>query len=120
YKVKIMIIKKNLRHVFNFLYYIILMQLILGLTSVLPNMHICNRVRGFLVKPFFKKCGKNFQLAKGAIINMPRNIEIGDNVYIAHNVWINGTGNLYIGHDVIVSPNVVIATTKHRYINEKI
>lgn len=95
------------------------MQSILGITAILPNMKISNRIRGFLMKPFFKKkCGKkNLQIAKGIVINYPRNIEIGDNVYLAHDIWINGTGGLTIGNGVIVSPKVVIATTKHTYEN---
>lgn len=109
--------KKFFIKVFNLFYYHILLHLILIITSILPNLKIMNRLRGFLVKPFFKSCGKNFQLAKGAIINYPRNIEIGDNVYLAHDVWLNGTGGLIIGNGVIVSPKVVIATTKHVYEN---
>lgn len=105
---------------FNFSYYFILMEFILGITSLLPNIKISNQIRGFLIRPFFKKCGKNFQLAKRVIINYPRNIEIGDNVYLAHNIWINGTGGLKIGNGVIISPGVVIATTKHLYENQSI
>lgn len=108
-----MLIKK----IFNFLFYILLMQFIMGISNVLPNLKISNQIRGFLLKPFFKKCGANFQIAKGAVINLPRNIEIGNNVYIAHDVWINGTGGLIIGDGVIISPKVVIATTRHAYVN---
>jgi len=87
------------------------------ITSILPNIKISNQIRGFLLKPFFKKCGKNFQVAKGVTFIQTRNIEIYDNVYIAHDTWINGTGNLYIESGVIISPKVVIATTKHLYEN---
>ncbi|SFC10650.1 transferase hexapeptide (six repeat-containing protein) [Alkalibacterium subtropicum] len=106
-----------LQKAYNFLVYILLMQLILGVLNLLPNFKLSNQIRGFLIKPFFKECGKNFQIAKGAIINLPRNIQIGDNVYIAHDAWINGTGGLIIGDGVIISPKVVIATTKHKYVN---
>lgn len=110
--------KRNpMRRVFNFIYYVVALHLVLGATSILPNFGGANRLRGWLVKPFFRKCGKRFQLARGAIINMPRNIAIGDDVYIAHDAWINGTGGLTIGDNVIVSPKVVIATTRHAYEN---
>lgn len=112
--------KKITTHFLNFVKYIILFQFIIGISSILPNISYANRIRGFLVRPFFKRCGKNFQLAKGAIINMPRNIEIGNNVYFAHNIWINGSGGLSIGDGVVISPNVVIATTKHQYIDNKV
>ncbi|WP_180048471.1 MULTISPECIES: acyltransferase [unclassified Acinetobacter] len=108
-----------MRKLFNFLYYILLMQFIIGLCNIFPNLKFFNKIRGLLLSGFFKKCGKNFQIAKGCIINMPRNMEIGNNVYIAHNVWINATGGLVIGDDVIISPKVVIATTKHSYENGK-
>lgn len=108
-----MLIKKT----YNFLFYILLMQFIMGISNILPNLKISNQIRGFLLKPFFKKCGANFQIAKGAVINLSRNIEIGNNVYIAHDVWMNGTGGLIIGDGVIISPKVVIATTKHGYVN---
>src|SRR5699024_5066614 len=97
---------KILIKLYNFFYYIILFQIILWVTSFLPNLSYSNKIRGFLVKPFFKNCGKNFQLAKGAVINMSRNIEIGDNVYIAHNIWLNGAGGLKINNNVVISPNV--------------
>lgn len=103
------------RRAFNFFYYIILMQSLIGITNFLPNIGVSNRIRGFILRPFFGSCGKGFQIARGAIINVPRNIVIGNDVYIAHDVWINGSGGLSIGHNVIVSPKVVIATTRHGY-----
>lgn len=115
-----MSIRVVIRKIFNFLLYICLMQFIIGITTVLPNLKASNRIRGLFLRPFFKKCGSNFQVAKGVVINLSRNIEIGDNVYIAHDVWINGTGGLSIGDNVIISPKVVIATTKHAYINGSI
>jgi acetyltransferase-like isoleucine patch superfamily enzyme len=90
------------------------------LTSLLPNSRYSNRIRGALIAPFFKKCGKNFQIASGVILVNPNRISIGDDVYIAHNVWINGTGEIEIQSGVIVSPMVVIASTKHVYENGKI
>lgn len=86
----------------------------------LPNIKQVNILRGMLLKPLFKKCGKNLQIARNVTLNMYRNIEFGDNVYIAHNAWINGTGGLRFGNDVIISPNTIIATTKHQYLNGKI
>lgn len=112
--------KKKLTRLFNFFYYHLLLHFILMICELLPNIKQSNKIRGFLVKPFFKKCGRNFQLARGVTINMIRNIEIGDNVYIAHNVWINGAGGLKIESDVIISPMTVITTTKHSYIDGKI
>lgn len=110
------IIKKT----YNLFFYVLLMNFIQIACEFLPNLKISNKIRGILLKPFFKKVGKNFQLAKGVTINMSRNIEIKDNVYFAHNVWINGTGGLFVDSGVIISPNSVIATTKHVYSNGEI
>lgn len=101
----------------NFLYYHLILHFVMLFTGILPNLKISNKIRGRLVKPFFKKCGENFQLARGVTINMIRNIEIGDDVYIAHNVWLNGAGGLKIDSGVIISPMSVITTTKHVYEN---
>lgn len=111
--------KKRIR-IYNFLRYNLPIYLINLITSILPNCVESNIIRGKLMKPFFKKCGRNFQIATGVTINVSRNIEIGDDVYIAHNVWINGSGGLKIGNGVIISPMVVIATTKHIYKDGKI
>lgn len=104
----------------NFIIYHVVLHFILLLCELLPNLKVSNIIRGKMASPFFKKCGTNFQMAKGVTINMIRNIEIGDNVYIAHNVWINGTGGLYVMSDVIISPMVIIATTKHKRVNGKV
>ena len=72
------------------------------------------------MRPFFKKCGKNFRIASGVIINRPEKIEIGDNVYFAHNVWINGTGGLVFKSDIQLGPMCVIVTSQHIYENGKV
>ncbi|MDY0933053.1 acyltransferase [Chryseobacterium sp. CFBP8996] len=90
------------------------------LTNLLPNSGFTTRLRGFLMRPFFKKCGKNFKIASGVTINHPERIEIGENVYFAHNVWINGTGGLSFGSDIQLGPMCVIVTSQHKYENGKV
>lgn len=92
-------------------------HIIMLVTSILPNLNETNKFRGLLLRPFFKSCGKNLQIASGVTFIQIKNIDIGDNVYIAHRVWINGSGGLKIASRVIISPMVVIATTKHAYID---
>lgn len=86
------------------------------LTSLLPDHSFFYRIRGFFLKPFFKKSGKRIMIARGVTLIGIRNISLGDNVYLAKNVWVNGYGGLFIGNNVVVSPNVIIATSKHEYI----
>lgn len=84
---------------------------------VLPNAHIFNRIRGFLLGPFFAERGRGLALASGIIINGAWKLRLGDHVYIAHNCWINATGGLTIESGVVISPNVVIATTAHKRVD---
>lgn len=108
---------RRFKNLFKYHIYISIIEFFLLL---FPSIKLTNRIRVFFYKPLFKECGKNLQIAKNVMINMYRNISIGDNVYIAHNCWINGAGDLIIEDDVVISPNVIIATTKHKYINRKI
>ncbi len=89
-------------------------------TGLLPNTGFTTRLRGFLMRPFFKRCGKGFKIASGVTINHPERIEIGSNVYFAHNVWINGTGGLEFGSNIQLGPMCVIVTSKHIYKEGKV
>jgi len=110
-------ILKILKRLKNLFFYIILLEVVLFLCNILPNLKLSNIIRGFLIRPFFEKCGKGFQVAKGVRFIQSRKITIGNNVYIAHNCWINGVGEINIGDGVILSPMVVLATSKHKYVN---
>ena len=90
------------------------------LTGLLPNTGFTTRLRGFLMRPFFKRCWKGFKIASGVTINHPERIEIGTNVYFAHNVWINGTGGLVFGSNIQLGPMCVIVTSKHIYKEGKV
>jgi len=85
------------------------------LTTWWPNNRITLRVRGVLYRPFFKKCGKNLQIASGTTFVNPHEIEIGNNVYIAYYTWLNGLGGLEIGDEVVFGPYVTISTATHCY-----
>lgn len=112
--------KSLLKKVSNVAFRTIPMHIIMLLTSLLPHTTPTTRLRGFLMKPFFKKCGRNFKLASGAIINQPQNIEIGDNVYIANNTWINGSGGITLKDNVVIGPMCVLVTTQHMFIRGKV
>jgi acetyltransferase-like isoleucine patch superfamily enzyme len=89
-------------------------------TSILPNVGLTTRIRGYLMRFAFKRCGRGLKVASGVIINHPERIELGDNVYIAHNCWLNGTGGLRIGSDVQLAPMTVIVSSKHKVVNGKV
>lgn len=108
-----------IKKIFNFIFRDCIIHIINIITGILPNCYMTTRIRGWLIKPFIGKCGKNFRIASGVIINKPENIELGDNVYIAHNVWINAVGKLKIGSDSIIGPMSVLSTSKHKFLNKK-
>lgn len=91
------------------------------LDTMLPNLHVCNIIRGFVVgRLFLKNYRARLAIASGVTIITPQNLEVGEDVYIAHNVWINATGGLSLGSGVVISPLVVIATSKHLYGNGRV
>lgn len=101
------------RKIFEFLRRDLLIHIIQLLTGLLPNSYITTRIRGLLIGPLLGKCGKNFRIASGVVINKPGKLMIGDNVYIAHYVWINAVGGLHIGENTVIGPMCVLSTSKH-------
>lgn len=93
---------KKIKPILNFILRNIPLHIIGIITSILPNHTYTTRIRGFLMKPFFKKCGKGFMIASGVVINKPDKLVIGDNVYIAHNCWINANGKIELNDNVII------------------
>lgn len=88
-----------------------------GLLFWLPDNSVTIRLRGALVKPFIKKCGKGFKLGSAVRLLNTDRLEIGDNVYIARGCWLNCYGGIYIGDEVVLSPYIVISTLVHGFKN---
>lgn len=86
-------------------------------TGLLPNHLITNRIRGFLMGPFFGKCGKRLQIGKGVIINNPGNIYFGNDCYISHYSYVQGKGNVIFEDNVIIGPMSIIASSNHKIEN---
>ena len=90
------------------------------LTNWLPENRITIRIRGYLIRPFLGKCGKNLQIARNVTFLNSSGITIGDSVYIATGCWIDGIGGLTIEDEVKLSPYVVIATSSHCFKNDSV
>ena len=86
---------------------------VLVLTNWLPDNVIFIRFRGYLARPFFKKCGKNLGIGRNVTFYNPSAIEIGDNVYIALGCWFLGVGKIVIHDEVMFGPYVVVSTANH-------
>jgi len=88
-------------------------HLIMSLTGWLPDLKLCMRVRGFLVRPAFKACGRNFQVGRRVTVNFTNCVEIGRDVYIATGCWLHGWGGIVIEDEVQLGPYVVLVTGDH-------
>ncbi len=82
------------------------------ITSLLPNVPLIMRFRGWLYSLMMHKCGRDFQVTSSAIINSLALLDVGDHVYIAHNSVIMGT-SIIIESNVLIGPNCVISSSNH-------
>lgn len=82
-------------------------------TGWMPDFTPILRLRGFLVRPSFKKCGRNFQIASGTIINWTSNVTIGKDVLIGNNCWIQGVGEVVLEDMTMLGPFTVLASNNH-------
>lgn len=88
-------------------------QLVMTATAWLPDLTPLMRLRGFLLRPAFKSCGRNFQVAQRVTINFTNRVDIGRDVYIATGCWLNGWGGIIIEDEVQLAPYVVLVAGDH-------
>jgi acetyltransferase-like isoleucine patch superfamily enzyme len=83
------------------------------LTSCLPDLVPIMRMRGFLARLAFKRCGRDLQIARHVCIVRPDNLEIGHSVYLAYGVWMIAAGGITLEDEVMLGPYAVIASGDH-------
>ncbi len=71
------------------------------------------RIRGFLCRIIFDRCGKNVNIEKNVFFGGGQGISVGDGSGIGINNRIQGP--LVIGSDVMMGPDVIIYTKNHNY-----
>lgn len=98
-----------------FFQYQLPIHMILLLTSLLPDSTPILKLRGILLKPFFKKCGKNLQVCRGVNITNTHNVSLGNNVFLGYNCWLNGVGGIDIEDEVMIGPFVSMSTSTHQF-----
>ena len=86
----------------------------------MPGYYFANKLRAGYMGLFLKKKGKKLTLNREVIIEVPKNISIGDNVHINARCWFSGGGGLTIGNNALIGPHVIIHTANHNYINREI
>lgn len=82
-------------------------------TCWLPDLRPFLRLRGFLLRPAFHACGRNFQVARRVTINFTNRLKIGSDVYLATGCWLNARGGIVLEDDVQLGPYAVLATGDH-------
>lgn len=81
--------------------------------STLPFGKLSKKIRYFLVRRVFKKCGKNVNIERGAYFQNGFDIEIGDNSGLGINA--NVPNDLIVGDNVLMGPEVMIFSNTHHY-----
>ena len=93
------------------------LHFILFITNWLPDNVIFIKLRGFLVRPFFKSCGKRLGIGRNVVFYNSSKISIGDDVYIAYGSWIAAADEIIIGNEVLFGPYNVVVSANHTRFN---
>ncbi len=88
-------------------------NLIMLLTGWLPDFKPCIRLRGFLVRPAFKSCGRNFQVCRHVMVAFSTKVEVGRDVFIGYGTWLHASAGMKIGDEVQFGPYCVAITGNH-------
>lgn len=95
---------------------LICLGLYYGLARWFPQSNRLFNIGGLfrrgLCKHIFKKCGRCFNVERGACFGSGVNIEIGDYFGIGLNAFI--PGDTIIGNYVIMGPNCIIFQSNHK------
>jgi maltose O-acetyltransferase len=86
-------------------------------TSWLPDLRPVLWLRGSLVRPSFKSCGRNLQFARHVTINFPNRLEIGNDVFIATGCWLHARGGIALEDEVQLGPYAVLVAGDHTAID---
>lgn len=93
-----------------------ILNLLLNLTSWIPDNPITCRLRGYIVR-IFVKGGKGLEIGARVKFLYSKGINLGNYVYIAGGCWVSGRGNLTIEDEVVIGPYSIIVTSNHTFIN---
>ena len=113
-------LKRKLRAVVYWIGVQFPINLIRVLTDWLPDSRPVLKLRGWLLRPFFKTCGRNLQVASGVQWLNVHRIELGRDVFIGFHCWLNGLGGLRIDDEVMLGPFVVVSTLRHRFAGDSV
>jgi maltose O-acetyltransferase len=75
------------------------------------------RLRGFLLRPSFRNCGRNLQVGRHVTVNFPSRLEIGRDVFIATGCWLHARGGIVLEDEVQLGPYTVLVADDHTDLN---
>jgi len=82
-------------------------------TGWLPDLGPFLWLRGFLLRPAFKSCGRNLQVAQRVTINFPNRLEIGSDVFLAMGCWLHARGGIVLEDEVQIGPYAALIAGDH-------
>ena len=85
-------------------------------TGWLPDLRPVLRFRGFLLRPAFKSCGRNLQVARRVTVNFTNRLEIGGHVFLGMGCWLNAAGGIVLEDEVQLGPYSALVTSDHTQI----
>ena len=71
------------------------------------------RLRGMLIQPFLKTCGRNLRINIGVHIYNPDGLNVGNHVYIGFHSYI-GNGKITLEDEVVIGPFCSITAGNHK------
>ena len=83
------------------------------LTGWLPDNTPFIRLRGWLARPAFKRCGPRLEISRHTHIGFSANMEIGRDVFFGYGTWIQAGGGVTIEDEVLLAPYVVVIAGDH-------
>jgi maltose O-acetyltransferase len=85
----------------------------LVLTNWLPDSVVVLRLRGALVRPFLRACGRDLRVGRNVTFYNPANISLGRHVYVAYGCWLMAGDPIEIGDEVMFGPYCVVVSSNH-------
>jgi maltose O-acetyltransferase len=82
-------------------------------TNWLPDLRPVLCLRGFLLRPSFKSCGGNLQVARHVTVNFTNRLEIGTDVYLGLGCWLHAGGGIVLEDGVQLGPYAALIAGDH-------
>ena len=88
-------------------------HVVMLMTAWLPDLRAVLILRGFLLRPAFQTCGRNFQVARRVTINFTSRTKIGEDVYLATGCWLNAFGGITLEDGAQIGPYAALISADH-------